>query len=756
MKKIIDKLLALFTYSFSAIIFMPPAIKPLIIIGFGATSLMIFVISNKRIVNKMLFFLSCLVFVLYCLSLTSTINIADGLKMLETKLSMFFIPLIFSVFLSGKKIRTATSVEKFSKLFYYINTAYSAILLVYFTQYENPKYPNLYTPGFYQSASREIPFIGEHHTYIGLILAISILLLFSLKKKIDFFKPSFSTLCLAPMGVLIWLLQPRAIILGLFIALLMLFWTAIRKNIIVIAAIIFTVGSIILALTPKNNNRFLEIKNLFDYSQFNSASQRLIILECTVAQIKQNPFVGLGIGTTNSVIGDCFNKKTNDFEWKAINTHNQYLDLWLTCGPYALISFLFFLFCIRKHMLSSGNKRFISILFLFVFTMFFENILERQTGIIVFYFIVFYLVGGEAKRSHQRVLLIGPLPNPVTGLSIANELALSTFNSTGKSALSINTSPKRFSEKLGRFNLISLLHFTLNYLEIYKILYVSKVYYTPGQTFFGVLKYTPFIMFSKFLGKEIIVHIHGNYVAKQYEKLEGLQKRMFRKILSYSDKGIVLSKTLHDNLSPFIAKENIFALPNFYKKHLTEQPIEKSFSELKICFLSNLMNEKGIFFLLEALEQLNAKGISFKATIAGHIEQSQGNTLLNKMSQIEGLTYKGLVRGDEKSQMLQEANVFVLPTFYRMEGLPISIIEAMATGNVIITTDHGAIPDLVTEGENGFLIKKKSVDAIVEKLLFLRKNLSKAKEISNNNILKAKSNFTSEKFSEKLLNILDA
>ena len=206
-------------------------------------------------------------------------------------------------------------------------------MLVYLTQYENPKYPNLYIPGFYQSAAREIPFIGEHHTYIGLILATSILLLFSLKKKTDFFKPSFSTLCLAPMGILIWLLQPRAIILGLFIALFMLFWTDIRKNMIVTIASIFTAGTIILALTPEKNNRFLEIKNLFNYSQFNSASQRLIILECTVAQIKQNPFVGLGIGTTNRAIGDCFYKKTNDFEWKAINTHNQYLDLWLTCGP---------------------------------------------------------------------------------------------------------------------------------------------------------------------------------------------------------------------------------------------------------------------------------------------------------------------------------------------------------------------------------------------------------------------------------------
>jgi hypothetical protein len=62
MKKIIDKLLALSIYSFSAIIFMPPSLKPLLIIGLGVTSLIIFVGSKKRIINKTLFILSCLVF----------------------------------------------------------------------------------------------------------------------------------------------------------------------------------------------------------------------------------------------------------------------------------------------------------------------------------------------------------------------------------------------------------------------------------------------------------------------------------------------------------------------------------------------------------------------------------------------------------------------------------------------------------------------------------------------------------------------
>jgi glycosyltransferase involved in cell wall biosynthesis len=355
----------------------------------------------------------------------------------------------------------------------------------------------------------------------------------------------------------------------------------------------------------------------------------------------------------------------------------------------------------------------------------------------------------------MNILLIGPLPAPITGLSIANNQALKTFFIFDNPAY-INTSPRGFSESLGQVNILSILHFSLSYLKSYKIFFADKVYYTPGQTFLGVIKYAPFILFSKLLGKELIVHIHGNYLGQQFKKLKGIKKIIFHRLLTFNNKGIVLSNKLIDNLSPFMPKERIFVLSNFYNDVLTKEPIEKLFSSLKICYLSNLMNEKGIHHLLWALEKLNVLEIPFEANIAGHIDPAQQKSLLERMSQIKGVNYIGVVRGADKRKLLQESNVFVLPTFYKMEGLPISIIEAMATGNIIISTVHGAIPDLVKENENGFLVKKKSVDAIVEKLLFIAKNPTKAIEISKNNTQKAKNNFTSKKFSEKLLNIIHA
>lgn len=83
------------------------------------------------------------------------------------------------------------------------------------------------------------------------------------------------------------------------------------------------------------------------------------------------------------------------------------------------------------------------------------------------------------------------------------------------------------------------------------------IYITPGQTFFGVFKYALYVIVASLLGKQIIQHIHGNFLGKQYQMLTGLKKSIFKYIMSKTDKGIVLSDSLKLNFSAFIL-EKIF------------------------------------------------------------------------------------------------------------------------------------------------------------------------------------------------------
>jgi len=321
----------------------------------------------------------------------------------------------------------------------------------------------------------------------------------------------------------------------------------------------------------------------------------------------------------------------------------------------------------------------------------------------------------------KKILLIGPLPEPTTGVSLANKIVIEELNDAYNIKVDfINTSYNKFEESLGSFSISKALFFLRLNLLAYKIFTVNVVYITPGQTFFGVLKYSVFIILTKILGKELIIHIHGNYLGKELSLLKGLKKILFKYLISNTSKGIVLSESLKGNLSPFIHDTRIFVLYNFVEDYLflekegLNEALEK---KPKIIFLSNLMKEKGIFDLLEALKVLEEQNIDYEAKIAGNIDIKHKDKIEEYFAKLKKAKYCGVVSGKEKKGLLTWGNIFVLPTYYEMEGQPISILEAMATRNIILTTEHAGIPDIFEEGINGFYVEKKNPLSIVSKII---------------------------------------
>ncbi len=361
----------------------------------------------------------------------------------------------------------------------------------------------------------------------------------------------------------------------------------------------------------------------------------------------------------------------------------------------------------------------------------------------------------------KKVLLIGPLPKPITGESICNELIatkLEDFSGDFKVDV-IDTAHKSFHEQIGNFSLWKVLAGIKPYFKSHKIFKNDIVYITIGQTFLGVLKYAPFLLLADFLNKEIIIHVHGNYLGQQYQNLKGIKRKIFKKLIQKAQKGIVLSGRLKANLLPFLNEKKIYVLHNFVERNLLEISLDeiknKDTSKLKIVFLSNLMTEKGIFDLLESLKQLAQQNMQFEAHIAGNIDPAQKNKFLKYIKQIPNLKYWGVVRGKEKKQLLLSSNVFVFPSYYKLEGQPIALLEAMATGNIVLTTKHGGIPDIFSE-KNGFFIQKKSPDSITSKLIMISQKLPTLKPMMLENSLYVKNNFSEEKFLDNLSSIFKA
>ena len=357
----------------------------------------------------------------------------------------------------------------------------------------------------------------------------------------------------------------------------------------------------------------------------------------------------------------------------------------------------------------------------------------------------------------MKILIIGPFPDPVNGCSFANFVLFRNLKCDNKVEI-IDTSLKNISGKHGgSFNLSKVVPILLSYLKFYRIIFSDVVYLTPGQTFFGVLKYFPFFFTCLLIKKPYVIHLHGNYLGAEYISLSNFKKKIFNFLIGNAKAGIALSNSLRKNFRDMLPDQKVKVVENFVDDFFFEKKlIQKDCSSLKIVFLSNLMEEKGIFIFLKALSVLKDKGIEFTAKIAGNFESETELLVRNELQKLkDNVEYLGVVKGKEKFELLENSNIFVLPTFYKMEGQPISILEAMAAGNIIITTNHAGIPDIV-DTKNGFLITPKSTDDLVQKFLEVNNDICYfVNNFSTINHNYVRENFTEEKFVLKITKILN-
>lgn len=352
----------------------------------------------------------------------------------------------------------------------------------------------------------------------------------------------------------------------------------------------------------------------------------------------------------------------------------------------------------------------------------------------------------------NKTLIIGQFPYPIKGISLSNLTLYNGLKSKGFQVDYINTETKEdgIGVDFGSFN-VKKLSFLKNYFSIYKVFFNQTIYITIGITFFGVLKYSPFILLGSLLNKNLIVHLHSNYLRTEYKNLKGYKKTIFTYLLKKFDKGIVLSDSLIPNLLPFINKEKIYSIPNFVPKELLiSKPKDKDYSEIKLFFLSNLLEEKGINILLNVIEKLQKEDVLFKVKVAGSIVPSNPLSKLNNLFNVE---YVGVVEGLKKQELLVWGNVFCLPTFFSMEGQPISILEAMAFENFIVTTKHAGIPDICTD-KNALFCEKNNEEDLYKVLKHLYLNWSDYIELARSNGHYAQSNFTEQKFIDNISKLL--
>lgn len=205
--------------------------------------------------------------------------------------------------------------------------------------------------------------------------------------------------------------------------------------------------------------------------------------------------------------------------------------------------------------------------------------------------------------------------------------------------------------------------------------------------------------------------------------------------------------------------------PIFHKTTVVDIRLFKNFSlttklnsmmkkkNINILFLARLEYKKGILDTIDAFRTLASIYPNLTLTIcgSGSAEKSVKH-VLSKYALRDRANFKGYVSGDKKIQALTKGDIFCMPTGYP-EGMPISVLEAMAFGMPIITCPNTGIKDIFQDGTMGYFVKYKDVDEIVKRIRYLLENREKMAIIAKYNHMYACKNFLSPTVVKNLTNI---
>jgi glycosyltransferase involved in cell wall biosynthesis len=217
------------------------------------------------------------------------------------------------------------------------------------------------------------------------------------------------------------------------------------------------------------------------------------------------------------------------------------------------------------------------------------------------------------------------------------------------------------------------------------------------------------VIIGKLFGKKIILHIHGGGFHNFYSRSK-LLKPFIRWTLESSDALICLSEMWKDYYSSTFKLKRLVIINNVIEEPAA-LPKHEHNGSLNLLFLGHVTEKKGVFDLLNVLAtNRNEFTHKVKVTIGGVGEDER---LIKTISdnQFNGdVSFAGWVNGSKKSELLNSCDVYVLPSYF--EGLPISILEAMAYGKPVISTNVGGIPEIVKPGINGWLFKPGDQQAL--------------------------------------------
>lgn len=348
-----------------------------------------------------------------------------------------------------------------------------------------------------------------------------------------------------------------------------------------------------------------------------------------------------------------------------------------------------------------------------------------------------------------RILLVGPVPPPVGGMATVVQNLFGEYAKTADVRLINNAKTTEVGRPLvaGIAAQLKLIGKLIRELLTWR----PDAVHIHTCSFFTFWRNSVDIAIARLLGRSVYLHIHGGRFTEFLEGLSPIRQRLARIAMRSCRKVILLGENWRESMRPWVPSDRICVVANGVP--LPEDAKRALADRLSIICLANYEHLKGQEDLIRALRELNDDTVSVNfygaETEVGEKERLTG--LARKLGVDKQVNIKSPVSGDEKNRALHEATCFCLPSY--AEGLPMSMLEAMASRLPVIVTDVGSIPEVITSGVNGLIYSPGDISALAGHLNTLRNEADTAKKLEEAGRQLVQQSYSLEASAAKLLQI---
>lgn len=251
-----------------------------------------------------------------------------------------------------------------------------------------------------------------------------------------------------------------------------------------------------------------------------------------------------------------------------------------------------------------------------------------------------------------------------------------------------------------------------------------------------------FLMLGRIAGVKTVFHLHGGGFAEYYSsQTSALAKKWIKHTLDHSTIVVALSRSWAQRIHAITPNALVRVIPNTVDvPDLVHHPQSTNSATPNILYLGKAHHLKGVYDLVSAMKHITRVLPATSLTIAGDGDLCSLQRFIDEHGLTKSIQLLGWIEPERRNSLLRQCSVFALPSY--QEGLPIALLEAMASACAIVTTPVGAIPEVIQHNINGILIEPAAVTELSEALCELLLNPMQRRRLGENAYCHVKNHYS--------------